>query len=69
MTSVSKPVPCGCGGEAMLYVSWNYYCVICKKCGISTDNYGSETEAVCAWNRAMLGNHECSEVKDCEDER
>lgn len=59
-----KPVKCGCGGEANVY-SWNeeddgvqsiHYHAICMKCGIETNAYDTEAEAIRAWNRAMSGN-------------
>ena len=53
MTDELKPVRCGCGGEAMLLVDINNYSIMCRKCGISTENYDTEAEAITAWNRAM----------------
>ena len=59
MTDELKPVRCGCGGEARIDtylgkssepISW---CVYCKKCEIQTNWYGTEAEAIQAWNRAM----------------
>ena len=54
-----KPVRCGCGGEAVLCESDKYdsfdftYMIYCKECGISSDVYDTEAEAIEAWNRAM----------------
>ena len=56
MSEELKPVRCGCGGEAMLYVDLKYFSIICKKCGIATRDFLSEAEAVEAWNRAMSGH-------------
>ena len=50
-----KPVRCGCGGEAMLLVNMFDYSIMCKKCGISTDDYDTASEAIEVWNRAMSG--------------
>ena len=56
-----KPVKCGCGGESKIY-SWNeeddgiqsiHYHAICMKCGIETNAYDTEAEAITAWNKAM----------------
>ena len=65
MTDEMKPVKCGCGGEANIYTYeaiWKktedgyQRSVGCLKCGISTQLYDTEAEAVKAWNRAMSGN-------------
>ena len=53
MTDELKPVRCGCGGEAMLLVDMNNYSIMCRKCGINTENYDTEAEAIMAWNKAM----------------
>ena len=60
MTDELKPVPCGCGGEAMIetvttrFEQKPRFRIICEKCKISTIwDYFSETEAITAWNRAM----------------
>ena len=61
MTDKLTPVRCGCGGEAVLcesdkYDSFNFtYMIYCKACGITSDVYDTEAEAVQAWNRAMGG--------------
>lgn len=56
------PVRCGCGGEANIYTyeaRWKktedgyQRSVGCLKCGIATQLYDTEAEAVQAWNRAM----------------
>ena len=60
MNEELKPVNCGCGGEAKIY-SWNeeddvqsiHYHTICMNCGIETNAYDTEIEAIEAWNRAM----------------
>ena len=62
MTGELKPVKCGCGGEANIYTyeaRWKktedgyQRSVGCLKCGIATQLYDTEAEAVTAWNRAM----------------
>jgi len=53
MENSDQPVRCGCGGEAMLLVDMNNYSIMCRKCGISTENYDTKTEAITAWNKAM----------------
>ena len=59
MTDELKPVRCGCGGEAVLCESDKYdsfdftYMIYCKACGISSDVYDTEAEAIQAWNTAM----------------
>lgn len=54
MTDELKPMRCGCGGEATLGHDAEYgYDVFCIKCGIATDYYNTEAEAIMAWNRAM----------------
>ena len=63
MTDELKPVRCGCGGEAMLLVDMNNYSIMCRKCGISTENYDTEAEAVQAWNRAMGTENICKNCK------
>lgn len=66
MTNELKPVRCGCGGEAVLCESDKYdsfdftYMIYCKACGISSDVYDTEAEAITAWNRAMGGSTEKS---------
>ena len=49
---------CGCGGEAGIdylgrFNTHDLYYVYCKNCYIQTANYGTETKAVKAWNKAM----------------
>ena len=55
MTDELKPVRCGCGGKAMLYVSpiTTRWLLQCESCKIETTFYDSEAEAIKAWNRAM----------------
>ena len=59
MTDELKPVRCGCGGEAKVYVYsmeggfWHRCNVECTKCKVRTPKYDTEAEAVEAWNRAM----------------
>lgn len=49
-----KPVPCGCGGEAVVHEQeYGEYEVYCPRCFITTDDYDTEAEAIEAWNRAM----------------
>ena len=60
MTDELKPVPCGCGGEAVVVAEprdgyTSYYCT-CLDCAINTDYHETESEAITAWNRAMSGN-------------
>lgn len=57
-----KPVNCGCGGEAAVnYTLVTFlgkdmrYCVRCEDCGIMTNWYHTEAEAIEAWNKAMGG--------------
>ena len=48
-----KLVRCGCGGDPE-YPEFDTGCfILCMECGMSTSVYGTETEAVNAWNRAM----------------
>ena len=63
MSEELKPIRCGCGGEANVY-SWKeeddgiqsiHYHAICMKCGIETNAYDTEAEAITAWNTAMNG--------------
>ena len=54
-----KPCKCGCGGEAQVFFPFtknSVYMIECKKCGICTSAYETETEAIEAWNTAMSGN-------------
>ena len=62
MTEERKPVRCGCGGEAKVQIiHWDTvedyddptYLVECDECGISTNDYDTEAEAITAWNRVM----------------
>ena len=59
MTEELKPVPCGCGGEALAndYLDRDdckvKHFVHCVKCGICSADYDTEAEAITAWNRAM----------------
>lgn len=49
-----KPVNCGCGGEAIIYI--NGACqakIYCKKCGIESNVFATKYGAITAWNRAM----------------
>ena len=55
MTEESKPVRCGCGGEAKIIHGDYRTSVYCTNCGIQTCYYATETEAVTAWNGAMSG--------------
>ena len=59
MTNELKPVNCGCGGEAVVYVThWWGKCYVCQcdDCGMSTKPCDTEAEAIEAWNKAMGGN-------------
>jgi len=59
MSEETKPVRCGCGGEAKVisYLSRDYckmaYYVRCVECGTETDDLFSEAESIEVWNRAM----------------
>lgn len=51
-----KPVQCGCGGEAVIYVThWWGKCYVCEceECGTASRPCDTEAEAITAWNRAM----------------
>lgn len=72
MTDDLKLVRCGCGGEASIYTyeaRWKktedgyQRSVGCLKCGISTQLYDTEAEAVQAWNRAMGSTEKSSTVE------
>ena len=58
MTDELKPVRCGCGGEAEVYIKMlsgnlpNIY-ILCRNCSIRTEEYYTEAEAITAWNKAM----------------
>lgn len=53
----SKPVRCGCGGEAEILHSYKKYAfVYCKQCETMTTDFPTEAEVIEAWNRAMGGN-------------
>lgn len=71
MTNELTPVRCGCGGEAVVYVThWWGKCYVCEcdECGIQTKTYPIEAEAITAWNRAMSGNvHECAKDARCSE--
>lgn len=62
MSEELKPVNCGCGGEAHIYTyeaRWKITedgyqrSVGCLKCGIATQLYDTEAEAIQSWNKAM----------------
>ena len=56
MSEELKPVRCGCGGKAVIYVThWWGKCYVCEceECGTTTKPCDTEAEAVEAWNRAM----------------
>ena len=49
-----KPVPCGCGGEAIIYINGARQAKIyCEKCGIESNVFATKYKAIEAWNRAM----------------
>ena len=49
-----KPVRCGCGGEAIIYINGARQAKIyCGKCGIESNVFATKCEAITAWNRAM----------------
>lgn len=59
MSDKLKPVRCGCGGEAEIVKRFSpdydldVFYAKCKNCGIETDEYFLEDEAIVAWNIAM----------------
>ena len=59
MTDSSKPVKCGCGGEAKVILDMQVLSkpaveVKCEKCGIMIIRQTNKpSEAISAWNRAM----------------
>lgn len=56
MSEKLKPVRCGCGGEAVIYVThWWGKCYVCEcdECGMASRPCTTEAEAIRAWNRAM----------------
>ena len=62
-----NPVNCGCGGKAQVFFPFannSIYMIECKKCGICTSAYETETEAIQAWNKAM--NERTAKVKDLD---
>lgn len=51
-----KLVNCGCGGEAQTGKSYSgFYSVECMNCGMQSGYYDTESEAITAWNQAMSG--------------
>jgi hypothetical protein len=64
-----KPVNCGCGGEAIIYI--NGACqakIYCKKCGIESNIFATKYKAIEAWNRAMSGNvRKCAKDARCTE--
>ena len=55
---MNKPINCGCGGEAFshfipLMGNLPSCFIYCKKCGIKTIPFQTESEAITAWNKAM----------------
>ena len=59
MSEELKPVRCRCGGEAKAQrvrtLKSHLIVVMCTKCGIATNYYTNEAEAITAWNRAIGG--------------
>ena len=49
---MNKPVQCKCGGNAIIFHR-NHYWIFCDKCHIETSLYGTEIEAIEAWNLIM----------------
>ena len=47
------PVKCGCGGTVEYLDDGDGWWLRCLKCGILTDVYDTEEEAINAWNTAM----------------
>lgn len=61
MSDELKPVRCGCGGEAVIYVThWWGKCYVCEcdECGTASRPCNTEAEAITAWNKAMNITHE-----------
>lgn len=51
---MNKPVNCGCGGEAIIYINGARQAKIyCEKCGIESNVFATKYKAIEAWNRAM----------------
>ena len=66
MTDELKPVRCGCGGEAVIYVThWWGKCYVCEceECGTASRPCTTEAEAIEAWNRAMGSAEKSSTVE------
>ena len=56
MSEELKPVRCGCGGEAVIYVThWWGKCYVCEcdECGTASRPCTTKAEAITAWNRAI----------------
>lgn len=54
MSKKLKPVRCGCGGEAVIYINGARQAKIyCEKCGIESNVFATKYEAIEAWNKAM----------------
>lgn len=53
MSRREYPVKCGCGGYVEYIDDGDVWWLRCLNCGISTDVYDSEEEAIEAWNKAM----------------
>lgn len=67
MTDELKPVRCGCGGKAVIYVThWWGKCYVCEceECGTASRPCTTEAEAIEAWNRAMGNRMELQTVKE-----
>lgn len=59
-----KPVKCGCGGEAIIYINGARQAKIyCEKCGIESNVFATKYEAITAWNRAMGNRMELQTVE------
>lgn len=53
---MNKPVNCGCGGKAVVFLPFGNhgtYMIECQTCGICTRAFDTEVEAVKVWNKAM----------------
>ena len=66
---MNKPVKCGCGGEAIIYINGARQAKIyCEKCGIESNVFATKYKAVEAWNRAMSGNvQKCAKDARCTE--
>ena len=72
MTDELKPVRCGCGGQAVIYVThWWGKCYVCEcnECGTASRPCTTEAEAITAWNKAMGADQFREVTEKIESER